>query len=294
MIHHATLSIASVNLHILGDKSIRLRPLGISYRRFLQSVRDDFGALDIDVNLELGAMPDTSGMERVFESGVAWSMFRGGSDRYVVLNPPALDTRLWCAHIPEDCSSITVYCGERLREQTGPTISLLNPVSYPLDLVLLTHVLAQRSGVIVHAGGIGLQGKGMVFPGRSGSGKSTLLRQLDGRDDVVVLSDDRVILRSINGAVHVFGTPWLGDAQICENTSVPLDSMLFIRQGKEHAIRKISVSEAAERLLPAVSVPWYDPDPTSAILSFCGEVVQSCNVGELCFAPSPDVVNCLV
>ncbi|HAM50351.1 MAG TPA: hypothetical protein DCP92_06510 [Nitrospiraceae bacterium] len=54
-----------------------------------------------------------------------------------------------------------------------------NPFVYPLDLLILMYALAWREGIIAHAAGVVMRGRGYVFPGRSGTGKSTLVRQFN-------------------------------------------------------------------------------------------------------------------
>ena len=87
-----------------------------------------------------------------------------------------------------------------------------NPVHYPLDQLLLMYTLAQREGALLHAAGVDIQGQGFIFPGKSGAGKSTLSRQLVVQKELEVLSDDRIVIRKIDGVFQAFGTPWPGDA----------------------------------------------------------------------------------
>ena len=100
-----------------------------------------------------------------------------------------------------------------------------------------------------------MHGRGYFFPGKSGAGKSTLSRLLLGRDNIGMLSDDRVVARKIKGRFEVFGTPWAGDAEIAENKNVPLSGIFFIHHAEENMIKEIKPREAIERLMPVTSIP---------------------------------------
>ncbi len=122
-----------------------------------------------------------------------------------------------------------------------------NPLLYPLDQLLLMHLLSRREGAIIHAAGLALQGRGYIFPGKSGAGKSTLSRLLLGSEQVEMLSDDRVVARKIKGRFEVFGTPWAGDAGIAENKNFPLSGIFFIHHAGENTIKAVEPKTAIRK-----------------------------------------------
>ena len=173
---------------------------------------------------------------------------------------------------------------------------LPNPVCYPLDQLLLMNHLASRGGAIVHAAGLELEGRALVFPGVSMAGKSTLARLLvaGGLEDAL-LSDDRVILRTAAepGRFLAWGTPWPGDAKIARNASAPLEALVFLVHAGEDRIVPVDSREALRRLLPMVSCPWYDRERFPAVLETCGRVAQSVPCYELQFRATTQVVDLL-
>jgi hypothetical protein len=46
-----------------------------------------------------------------------------------------------------------------------------------------------------------------------------------------------------------------------------------------------------ERLLPVVSIPWYDKEKMMSILSFCEDLISNIPSYELYFKPDAEVVN---
>jgi hypothetical protein len=70
------------------------------------------------------------------------------------------------------------------------------PLAYPLDELLIMHRLTQEKAIELHGSGIvRADGTGNLFVGHSGAGKSTTTRLWTEREDVEVLSDDRIIVR---------------------------------------------------------------------------------------------------
>ncbi len=73
------------------------------------------------------------------------------------------------------------------------------PLEYPLDELLIMHRLTQEKAIELHGCGIVRDGIGNLFVGHSGAGKSTTTRLWTTREDVEVLSDDRIIVRRDEG-----------------------------------------------------------------------------------------------
>ncbi len=78
------------------------------------------------------------------------------------------------------------------------------PLEYPLDELLIMHRLTQEKGIELHSCGIVRpDGTGNLFVGHSGAGKSTTTRLWTAREDVEVLSDDRIIVRRDEAGVRI-------------------------------------------------------------------------------------------
>lgn len=263
------------------------------YASFMRSSRRLSG-LDIEIRVEHEGVPQGPNGSRIFDSGESWSLYRGGDVLSMVLEPPAFAGRpIWRACFRRPVESVTVYCSDMLVRRKEGRPGIENPVRYPLDQMLLMYALSGRGGAIVHAAGMDVGGRCYVFPGRSGAGKSTLTRLFIGRDNIGMLSDDRIIVRKMNDAFHAFGTPWPGDAGIAENKSFPLAGIFFIQHASSNRITPIAPRQAVERLMPVTSIPWYDEEVMSDILSFCEDLVLNVPAYDLHFKPDTGVVKLL-
>jgi len=67
--------------------------------------------------------------------------------------------------------------------------------------------------------------------------------------------------------------------------------MFFITQGTSNRIEEITVKQALKRLLPVTSIPWYDREIMSEILTFCEDLISGVPIYELYFKPSVEVVD---
>ncbi len=287
--------IADIRFRILcADTPVRSDPDRKTYRPFIaDATHGSAGDGRIDVNIVLNDFPDIGHLTKIFETGDAWSMSRDG-DQYLWINLSAplggRPTRV--AYFQKSVERATVHCGESfVIELMGEKI-LANPVSYPLDQLLLMYALAARRGACIHSCAADFNGKGYLFPGRSGAGKSTISRIFQSRDRAV-LSDDRIIVRKIRDSFMCFGTPWAGDAEMAENRSLPLHGIFFILHGNEDRAEEIAPKEAFERLMPVTSIPWYDEKVMPDLLSFCEDLVMNVPAYDLHFRPGAEVVDLL-
>ena len=279
------LEIAGITISLRSAVPLTLRALPPCYEQFVLGSGHCMTDSVIGINLELGPFPDTEHAKMIFDTEQSWSLLFDGKDYFVILRSAVLREPLWMVRFDRSCRDITIFCGEPSLTREDNRILALNPLSYPLDQILLMYILSQKQGALVHAAGMTLHGKGYIFPGRSGAGKSTMARLLYGRPESVMLSDDRIILRRHGSAVRAYGTPWPGDAGIAENRSARLDGIIFIRHGSSNRMKKLTPQEAWKMLMPVTSIPWYDEKTLSVVLQFCEELVSAIPAYELSFLP---------
>jgi hypothetical protein len=288
----------------IADVAILIRPQGgclladyddESYRPFLVSRYVNREPVDrIEVRVATGILPDSNNLIALFESGEAWSIFSGGQgcvmafwrgtgsdrERYLVADANRLTTE------------VLVHCLPLITERSDQIPKMLNPVRYPLDQLLLMNHLAPRGGVILHSAGVVRDGAGMAFAGASRAGKSTLTRLFqEHAPGVRLLSDDRVIMRRKDGIFWMYGTPWPGEAGIAANESADLHALFFLTKASRNHIRSLSPAQAARRLFPVVSCPWYDRERLPGVLDTCERLVTSVPCFELQFTPTPEMVS---
>lgn len=105
---------------------------------------------------------------------------------------------------------------------------------------LCNYLLDKGDGIVFHSSAVMVDGEVYLFTAPSGTGKSTharLWRELLG-DKVVMVNDDKPIVRYINGEFYVYGTPWTGKHGLGGNVRGKLKAICRIQQAKENCIRK--------------------------------------------------------
>ena len=288
-------NIVIANVHFLissKDMPLLREPYQKTFAPFISdTVSSDEGSVSIDVSLEIKDFPATDHITKIGTTE-SWSIFRNGDEYSWIDISSSLDKPTCLARFHLPIEKVKIYCGKDLFTEENGKKLLINPFSYPLDQILLIYALAEREGAFMHASAVDFNGKGYILPGKSGAGKSTISRNFVSKNRGV-LSDDRVAIRKIGGSFRVFGTPWSGDAEIAENRSLPLRGIFFIRQSDEIVIKELTPSEAAERLMPVTSIPWYDEEVMSNILSFCEDLVLHIPSYDLYFTSGIEVVDVL-
>jgi hypothetical protein len=285
------LQIASVNMAISHDPFVNLCNHDPLYRTFFDGTRTGKSNSHIQMRLVLGKMPDLSRLQKLFDTRESWSMYGDDKGYWISFHPAFHSHPFWIARFDRQASRAIVYCGSPLRAGGGKKINLDNPICYPLDQLLVMYHLAYRDGVLVHAAGIDLGGRGLIFPGCSGAGKSTLARLFAASRVGKLLSDERVAVCRTGAEWQVFGTPWAGTEDIADNGCAPLAGMFLLKHGKRNHLRELTAEIALERLLPILSIPWYDPDTMSRIVAFAKQLVAKVPAYEMSFKPDRSAVD---
>ncbi len=294
MAPRAILRIAGADLALFCKHPLDLRWVDPSYSSFLSPGPASADCLHLSVHVEVGAAARPEGLRPVFDTGKPWAIWTDGESYWLTLNPHGCPGgELWTARISCDMEEATVYCGPKMVRGKGARAVVMTPLTYPLDQILLMYLLARHQGALVHAAGADIGGRGLVFLGRSGAGKSTLAARLAGRDGIRLLSDDRIALRKTGSRFLAYGTPWPGDQGAALNESTPLCGIYFLRHAEADEIVTLSPQEAAERLLPVTSIPWYDPGPMTRVIRFLDDLLAHVPAFDLRFRPGPGVVELL-
>lgn len=284
------LKIAGIRLHIVSPPDVLLRSPGFLYRGFRTAAVDVGRVPFIDIRLAAGGFPSLAGLNACFATTDSWSVLEEGERRWIVFHPAQRPEPHWIARFDRGVRRVTVFCKAHPPKKGGGRPVLDQPVSYPLDQLLMMHYLARRRGMLAHAAGVVIAGKAYLFAGVSGAGKSTFSLLLAAARAGRMLSDERVVVRSIGGRLEAFGTPWAGTANIASSASAPLAGIFLLKHGKANRIEPLAPVAAADRMLPMISIPWYDPDAAAPIIAFLRKACAAVPVSEFLFTPDRSAV----
>ena len=131
----------------------------------------------------------------------------------------------------------------------------------------------------------------MLFCGMSGGGKSTLANIWKHEKGAVVLSDDRMIVRSIGGDVIASGTPWHGEAGHCSPKTVRVRKIFFIDHAKKNRVRHLSRTEIVSNVLIRSFPPLWDKEGMGRTLEFVDTLSQRIPCYFMGFVPDHRVIE---
>ena len=129
---------------------------------------------------------------------------------------------------------------------------------------ILVEKLIPENVLLMHGSALSFDGEAVIFTAKSGTGKSThsgLWREVYG-DRVVMINDDKPLLRIGNDGVFVWGTPWNGKHRLSRNVSAPLRAIVKLERDQVNRIVPMSRADA----FPVLAVRCYaSKDPATAV-----------------------------
>jgi len=280
-----TLRVGDIGVRIRsGDPDMKLR-----VNRAAESFLVSNGSAEVEVTTAWGTLCQPAQASLVFDSGGLWRLSRELGNHVFHLISPMYGALPY----KKATFSADFTCGEVLLERSyfDPRYPV-DALEYPLDELLMMNLLAQGRGVEVHACGLeDTDGQGYLFLGHSGAGKTTTARMWQKAGGVQVLSDDRIIVRSLEGVTWMYGTPWHGEAKLALPARTLLRQIFFLRHGKRNEIVPLGRAEALARFLACSFVPFYSRSGLDFALAFFQQLIDSLPCAELQFVPEERAVE---
>ena len=272
-----------------GDAPIS-REVEEPYRSFVAAAPSGAGEA-VQLRFQLSPSFTFEG-KTIFHSEALWTIRARDGERALEFREPSAQDPLYVAVFRPTSSEVVVHCSDRTFERDGSETVLRNLFHYPFDQLLCMYTFSGR-GLILHAAGHLLEGRGVAFSGISGAGKTTITGLLRGRPGWMPLSDDRLFMRLEGNAVVLHGTPWPGEGRVAEAACGPMRHLLFLEKGPVHTVRRIGAAECLERLFPVVSVPWFDAEFVEDGLAACARVAERVPAAVLTFRPDAGAVEAM-
>lgn len=157
---------------------------------------------------------------------------------------------------------------------------------------LLAEKLTEYSVLLMHGSALSLDGEGYLFTAPSGTGKSTharLWREAFG-DRVVMINDDKPMLRIRNDGVFVYGTPWDGKHDLSCNTSAPLRAIISLNRGETNRIEPMRKADAFPILIRQAFAS-KDPKTMTRIVAMEQQILEQVRFYELFCNMEPDAAQ---
>src|SRR5271166_4319662 len=237
-VKHSGFGVGGVYVHLVGEREgdvVLCPPLDI--------FRVEECAFDVGIQVEWVPRISQSRGRQMFDSGTTWRLYECEAGLRFDFNSEMLGVRPYKRlFVNKEFSRATLQMSEECLESREA-----DPLGYPLDELLIMHRLTQEKAIELHGCGIvRANGVGNLFVGHSGAGKSTTTRLWISREEVEVLSDDRIIVRpdaahTGSSSMRMYGTPCMAKrcsllltarrclASSCLNTATATSSPAFPR-----------------------------------------------------------------
>lgn len=125
-----------------------------------------------------------------------------------------------------------------------------------LGLIAFNYAALAHDALILHSSVVENSGKGYLFLGESGTGKSThtklWLKHIEGSE---ILNDDAPIVRIIDGAAIVCGSPWSGKGRVFKNKCVPIHGIYRLSQAPYNQLTALDSRTAFAAMLHSCLPP---------------------------------------
>jgi hypothetical protein len=287
--HESFVSIADITVRIACDDG----RLASSGGGLLASFFARQGPADVDVRALWTDSPAEDGGHLLFDSGGPWQLLRSDRDFLFTFRSSTGGTAPYKTARFNSNFTVGEVALSRQHFDRHPSETVY-ALQYPLDELLMVHLLSQGRGVEIHGCALlDRAGRAHVFAGQSGAGKSTLARLWVGREAITLLSDERVVLRTDRDRIVVYGTPWHGDALLASPLCGELASVFFLNHAPTHTVVPIGGSLAAARLFSCAFLPFHSADAVDRTIAAVEQVTRDAPCYDLWFAPDRSVIDVL-
>jgi len=229
----------------------------------LEPFRIQTGISDVNIRVERIVRLAPASGRRLFDSGTTWDLSQGnGNFQFDFTAAIFGDRPIKRLLIDSRFRQATLQMNEECLAGFPFTIE---PLGYPLDELLIMHRLTQEKAIELHSCGIvRADGTGNLFVGHSGAGKSTTTRLWTEREDVEVLSDDRIIVRRDDAVSQVETSFGAAD-------SIPGIEILRLRDRSASPNGHYAQDDKKKKQMRMYGTPWHGEamyaSPGSAVLA---------------------------
>ncbi len=135
--------------------------------------------------------------------------------------------------------------------------------------------LAECHVLYLHGSAICVNRQGYLFTAPSGTGKSTHVRLWRERfeDEVIVVNDDKPLIRVENDEIYLCGSPWNGKHGLGCQMEVPLRAIVKLRRGETNCITPLSSAEAFRELFLQTH-HFEDKEKMQAVMAMLAGIIE--------------------
>jgi hypothetical protein len=285
--HETFLSVGGVTFRVASDDPRLASPADGPLAPFFS----EHGRADVDICARWTDAHLESSGQLLFDSGGAWQLHQSGRELLFTLRSSLRGPAPYkCARFNRAFTVGDVQLSRRHYDRRDR--GAVYPLEYPLDELLMIHLLSQGRGVEIHACGVlDSKDRAYVFAGQSGAGKSTMARMWLDQPGARLLTDERVVLRTDRSRTEAYGTPWHGEAGLAAPLAGDLEAVFFLHHGPDNSVIPVARSQAAARLFACSFLPFHSAAAVDRTMAAVERATKDARCYDLWFAPDRSVVD---
>ncbi|MBR5773817.1 MAG: hypothetical protein IKY44_03090 [Clostridia bacterium] len=166
----------------------------------------------------------------------------------------------------------------------------LSPINIHKSLALETRIL-DFDGIFMHASLVKAGDRGIAFSAPSGVGKSTQAALWQKHRGAKILNGDRAAIRIADEGCLAYGSPWAGSSGIYHNDFARLSAIVFLSQGAENTVTRLSGARAFGAVMKGGILPYWSKDKMSLACNIAERILSRVPVFELSCRPDLSAVE---
>ena len=150
-----------------------------------------------------------------------------------------------------------------------------HPLQHPVDDLIVMHRVVRDGGLMVRGSALLRRGSALVFLGGGAPPADPSLGRGEAKHVSRLLARDQVVLRSGDGGVRAYGTPWRERTGIRGPTSARLEALYVMRSPHNGvAVQRLDPERALHELLAQSFAPVHDPESAERQLQAARGVIE--------------------
>lgn len=171
-------------------------------------------------------------------------------------------------------NSINVYFLENCSVWENPNTRIWN-------LLHLENILLSVDSLVLHCSYLMYQGTAILFSAPSGTGKTTQAKLWEKLYSSRIINGDKAIIQNRNGSWFACGYPFHGSAMECENRSLPIRSIVVVRQDKTNWVEELRPSQKLGLIYSECTINSWNQTRVQAALNLLGDLVMNVSINIL-------------